>query len=185
MPRIIANWDERALLLLGVLMTQSQHGYQINDFIENALCRVADMKKGPLRQLDRLHTAAWSTSRRAGRQSPRARSTPSPTPAGLFTPARANLRHRGTHLRRRHRPDVHQPPAPRRVDRRLEGRRQLDALIADQPMPRPTGKLNLDLAVDHVSPCAAPIAMARRAIAGSKPRQPCPKARAGPDRWAY
>jgi len=46
-PRIIANWDERALLLLGVLMTQSQHGYQINDFIENALCRVADMKKGP------------------------------------------------------------------------------------------------------------------------------------------
>lgn len=36
-------WDERALLLLGALMVQSQHGYQLNDFIEQ--CRVAEMNK--------------------------------------------------------------------------------------------------------------------------------------------
>lgn len=37
--------DERALLLLGLLRTQSQHGYQINEFIEKNLSRVTDMKK--------------------------------------------------------------------------------------------------------------------------------------------
>jgi DNA-binding PadR family transcriptional regulator len=37
--------DERVLLLLGILKVQSQHGYQINEFIERSLGRVADMKK--------------------------------------------------------------------------------------------------------------------------------------------
>lgn len=37
--------DERELLILGLLMAQSQHGYQINDFIERNLGRVSDMKK--------------------------------------------------------------------------------------------------------------------------------------------
>jgi DNA-binding PadR family transcriptional regulator len=37
--------DERALLLLGILSVQSQHGYQINEFIERNLGRVTDMKK--------------------------------------------------------------------------------------------------------------------------------------------
>lgn len=37
--------DERVLLLLGLLSTQSQHGYQINEFIENNLGRVSQMKK--------------------------------------------------------------------------------------------------------------------------------------------
>jgi len=37
--------DERALLLLGILRVQSQHGYQINEFIERNLSRVTDMKK--------------------------------------------------------------------------------------------------------------------------------------------
>jgi DNA-binding PadR family transcriptional regulator len=37
--------DERALLLLGILRAQSQHGYQINEFIERNLSRVTDMKK--------------------------------------------------------------------------------------------------------------------------------------------
>jgi DNA-binding PadR family transcriptional regulator len=37
--------DERALLLLGILRAQSQHGYQINEFIERTLGRIADMKK--------------------------------------------------------------------------------------------------------------------------------------------
>lgn len=37
--------DERELLVLGLLMTQRQHGYQINEFIEKNLGRVSDMKK--------------------------------------------------------------------------------------------------------------------------------------------
>jgi DNA-binding PadR family transcriptional regulator len=37
--------DERTLLLLGILKVQSQHGYQINEFIERNLARVTDMKK--------------------------------------------------------------------------------------------------------------------------------------------
>ncbi len=36
---------ERELLLLGILMAHSQHGYQINEFIEMNLSRVTDMKK--------------------------------------------------------------------------------------------------------------------------------------------
>lgn len=37
--------DNRSLVLLGLLMGQSQHGYQINEFIENNLFMVTDMKK--------------------------------------------------------------------------------------------------------------------------------------------
>ena len=37
--------DERSLFLLGILMEQSAHGYQINDFIEKCLIQVTDMKK--------------------------------------------------------------------------------------------------------------------------------------------
>lgn len=37
--------DERHLLLLGLLMTQSQHGYSINEFIEKNLGRVSGMKR--------------------------------------------------------------------------------------------------------------------------------------------
>lgn len=37
--------DERELLILGLLKAQSQHGYQINEFIERNLGRVSDMKK--------------------------------------------------------------------------------------------------------------------------------------------
>ncbi|GIP51097.1 helix-turn-helix transcriptional regulator [Paenibacillus vini] len=37
--------DERILLILGLLKSNSQHGYQINDFIERNLGRVSDMKK--------------------------------------------------------------------------------------------------------------------------------------------
>lgn len=35
----------RSLVLLGLLMGQSQHGYQINEFIERNLSTVTDMKK--------------------------------------------------------------------------------------------------------------------------------------------
>ncbi|WP_149403622.1 PadR family transcriptional regulator [Dictyobacter arantiisoli] len=37
--------DERSLLLLGMLKSQSQHGYQINEFIEKNLSRMVDMKR--------------------------------------------------------------------------------------------------------------------------------------------
>lgn len=37
--------EYRSLILLGLLMGQSQHGYQINEFIEKNLCTVTDMKK--------------------------------------------------------------------------------------------------------------------------------------------
>lgn len=37
--------EQRLLILLGLLMSQSQHGYQINEFIERNLSAVTDMKK--------------------------------------------------------------------------------------------------------------------------------------------
>jgi DNA-binding PadR family transcriptional regulator len=52
--------DERALLLLGLLKVQSQHGYQINEFIERNLCNVTDMKKATAyATLDRLSQAGY------------------------------------------------------------------------------------------------------------------------------
>lgn len=52
--------DERALLLLGLLKAQSQHGYQINEFIERNLCNVTDMKKATAyATLDRLSHAGY------------------------------------------------------------------------------------------------------------------------------
>jgi DNA-binding PadR family transcriptional regulator len=38
--------DENELLLLGLLITHSQHGYQLNEFIERGLGHVTNMKKG-------------------------------------------------------------------------------------------------------------------------------------------
>jgi DNA-binding PadR family transcriptional regulator len=38
--------NQNELLLLGLLVAQSQHGYQINEFIERELSHVTDMKKG-------------------------------------------------------------------------------------------------------------------------------------------
>jgi DNA-binding PadR family transcriptional regulator len=37
--------DHHALLLLGLLKNQAQHGYQLNDFIEKNLARVTNLKK--------------------------------------------------------------------------------------------------------------------------------------------
>lgn len=37
--------DERHLLLLGVLMAESQHGYRINEFIETNLGRISRMRR--------------------------------------------------------------------------------------------------------------------------------------------
>ncbi|RKN85228.1 PadR family transcriptional regulator [Paenibacillus ginsengarvi] len=63
--------DERELLVLGLLMTQSQHGYQINEFIENNLGRVSDMKKATaysiLKRLDLAGYVDVSTEQEGNR----------------------------------------------------------------------------------------------------------------------
>lgn len=69
-----SGWDDRALLLLGVLMGQDQHGYQINEFIERALCQVTTMKKPTAYALlDRLSAKGYISVHReqAGNRPPR------------------------------------------------------------------------------------------------------------------
>ena len=39
------DFDQRALLLLGVLKTESSHGYVVHDFIDKNLGQVANLKK--------------------------------------------------------------------------------------------------------------------------------------------
>lgn len=52
--------DDRHLLLLGILMVHSQHGYQLHEFIERNLGRVTDMKKPTAyATLDRLSNAGY------------------------------------------------------------------------------------------------------------------------------
>lgn len=66
--------EERTLLLLGLLMAQSQHGYQINEFIEHNLAAVIDMKKPTAYAiLDRLAAAGYVSvqTEQAGRRPPR------------------------------------------------------------------------------------------------------------------
>ncbi len=66
--------DERALLLLGILMVQSQHGYQINEFIERNLCNVTEMKKPTAyATLDRLSRAGYieTQTEQVGNRPPR------------------------------------------------------------------------------------------------------------------
>lgn len=73
-PLSTRGWDERALLLLGVLIDQSQHGYQINDFIERRVACVYPMKKPTAYALlDRLELAGAVAVRieQAGNRPPR------------------------------------------------------------------------------------------------------------------
>lgn len=66
--------DERELLLLGLLSFQSQHGYQINEFIERNLARVTSMKKATAYAiLDRLARDGYASVRteQAGNRPPR------------------------------------------------------------------------------------------------------------------
>ncbi|MEI7554511.1 PadR family transcriptional regulator [Candidatus Chlorohelix sp.] len=54
--------DDQSLLLLGILKVQSQHGYQINEFIEKNLSRVTNMKKATAyATLERLAKAGYVT----------------------------------------------------------------------------------------------------------------------------
>ncbi len=55
--------DERMLLLLGLLKAQSQHGYQINEFIEHNLKKMVDMKRSTAYSLlDRLCEQGYAES---------------------------------------------------------------------------------------------------------------------------
>ncbi|MBX5445389.1 PadR family transcriptional regulator [Sphaerobacter sp.] len=66
--------DERELLLLGLLSFQSQHGYQINEFIERNLARVTSMKKATAYAiLDRLARDGYASvhTEQAGNRPPR------------------------------------------------------------------------------------------------------------------
>ena len=87
--------DERALLLLGLLKTQSQHGYQINEFIERNLGRVTDMKKATAyATLDRLCNdgyVAVHTEQAGNRPTRRVYSITPEGEAHLLVLLRANL----------------------------------------------------------------------------------------------
>lgn len=66
--------DERELLLLGLLNVQSQHGYQMNEFIERNLSRVTNMKKPTAYALlERLGQAGYVEMRaeQEGKRPPR------------------------------------------------------------------------------------------------------------------
>ncbi len=79
--------DERALLLLGILRAQSQHAYQINEFIERTLGRVADMKKPTAYALlDRLCQAGYVAmhAEQEGNRPPRKVYAITPTGEALF-----------------------------------------------------------------------------------------------------
>ncbi len=66
---------ERELLILGLLKAQSQHGYQINEFIEKNLGRVSNMKKATayaiLKRLEQEGCATSSPGREGNRPTKR------------------------------------------------------------------------------------------------------------------
>lgn len=66
--------QNRAIILLGLLMSQSQHGYLINEFIEENLSFVTNMKKPTAyATLDRLHKQGYIevTTEQEGNRPPR------------------------------------------------------------------------------------------------------------------
>lgn len=151
------GWDERALLLLGVLMTQNQHGYQINDFIERRLCQVVTMKKPTAYALlDRLARGELVEVRieQVGNRPPRKVYSITPSGRDLFRQLlRENL---ATVDELTFAGDIglmflnHLDRAEARacLEQRLA---TLDAVLASEPaVPPHGGTLSLDLALDHV-----------------------------------
>ncbi|MCO5178054.1 MAG: PadR family transcriptional regulator [Thermomicrobiales bacterium] len=156
--RSTATWDERTLLLLGVLMTQNQHGYQINEFIENTLCHVATMKKPTAYALlSRLESAGFIEvhTEQAGNRPPRKVYTITPVGRDLFHDLlRANL---STADESTYAGDIglvlinflDRDEALACLRQRLE---RLDALLAPRPsVPVHGDKLNLAIALDHLT----------------------------------
>ncbi|ASR47453.1 PadR family transcriptional regulator [Paenibacillus kribbensis] len=75
--------DERTLLLLGILKSQSLHGYQINEFIDKNLSRIASMKKATAYAiLDKLNAAGLISVREDQNGNRPPRKVYSITPAG-------------------------------------------------------------------------------------------------------
>jgi DNA-binding PadR family transcriptional regulator len=152
-----SNWDDRALLLLGVLMGEDQHGYQINEFIERALCRVTTMKKPTAYALlDRLAAGGFISVHReqAGNRPPRKVYSITTDGQSLFTALlRENLANASTTTDEG---DIglmmlsylDREEAIESLKKRLE---MLDALIATQSdIPEHGGRLSIDLALDHL-----------------------------------
>lgn len=148
--------DERALLLLGMLKVQSQHGYQINEFIEQSLGRVTDMKKPTAYAiLDRLSHGGYiavHTEQEGGRPP---RKVYAITPAGerlYFTLLR-------THLAEPHREPaaggialmfLDDLPENERMTLMRQRLEKLEALIAVyEQAPKHGHGLGVDLAIEQ------------------------------------
>lgn len=152
-----SGWGDRSLLLLGVLMGQDQHGYQINEFIERALCRVTTMKKPTAYALlERLADKGYISVHReqAGNRPPRKVYSITPAGRALFLELlRENLSNASATTDEG---DVglmmldylDRDAAIESLRMRLS---KLDALLADEPaIPPHGGKLSIDLAIDHL-----------------------------------
>ncbi len=149
--------DERALLLLGILRVQSQHGYQINEFIERNLSRVTDMKKPTAYALlERLSQAGYVEvrSEQEGKRPPRKVYSITPSGERLFLVLlRENLARAGRmtfagdvglmfldHLPREEALDL--------LGQRLARLREL--ISAHEHAPRHEHGLGVDLALEHI-----------------------------------
>ncbi len=152
-----SGWDDRALLLLGVLMWQDQHGYQINEFIERALCQVTTMKKPTAYALlDRLAARGYIDVHReqAGNRPPRKVYSITPEGRALFMELlRENLSSASTTTDEG---DVglmmldylDREAAIDSLRTRLS---KLDMLLeSESVIPHHGGKLSIDLAIDHL-----------------------------------
>jgi DNA-binding PadR family transcriptional regulator len=152
-----ANWDERGLLLLGVLMMQDQHGYQINEFIERSLCRVTSMKKPTAYALlDRLAAGGYISVYREQAGSRPQRKVYSITPSGqklFYELLRTNL---ADVSKATDEGDIglmmldylDRASAIAALRERLN---RIDALIDDAvTVPPHGGKLSVKLALDHL-----------------------------------
>lgn len=154
MERQREPWDARALLLLGALTVRSQHGYQINDFIER--CHVAELKKPTVYALlDRL-VAAGHISVRAEQEGNRpVRKVYTLTPSGqaLFDDLlRENLSAPDPGTGTGEIGLMFLDYLPRAeviacLERQIA---RLDAALAAPPeVPPHGGRLSVDLALDH------------------------------------
>jgi len=152
-----SGWDDRTLLLLGVLMGQDHYGYQINEFIERALCRVTSMKKPTAYALlDRLAAAGCIGVHReqVGNRPPRKVYSIKPEGQALFFELlRENLAHTSRVIDEG---DIglmllnylDRGMAIQSLRERLV---KLDELLADQTIVPPHGgRLSVDLALDHL-----------------------------------
>ena len=147
--------DENELLILGLLQEQEQHGYQINEFIEQNLARLTTMKRPTAyATLDRLHKQGFVSVRteQPGNRAPRKVYALTPTGEERFhTLLRANLA--TTHLSSS--TDVgllfldhlSREEVIGALTTRLDGLSEL--LVMHEQVPPHGQGLGVDLALDH------------------------------------